>query len=311
MVKKNKLTYDDININEPHYCNKCKTYIVTTDNSNFIEHLKNHGYKKLEDYIRAYPGASLFYVEKYRKQKRGEQAFNVDYKNKKQKEKKQKNKLTDTLNTIAKSTELAEFFNSLPDSELKENLLFLSNEISKWKNKYMESSEKGNPDFVLLDRIEEKNSRLLIGIERLIKIHQKDKEDSDTLLLHNNIIEECETYIKQNIGEFAFNSKCPKCGEESIVNTMGLPHFALMSEEKKIYVWSKEHYNLWKRGELSIGKMAYLLQTSPINIIETSKARGEYFISDAEHMSEEGLGKVYKELIIEAEQEVEAIRETE
>lgn len=322
-MKKEKLKYEHLDINKPHYCKKCRKYIIATKNETIISHFIADGYKTIQDYFAEYPDAIVFLRNKNVRvfpDRKNAQKNKIRNKNTRNYLTKfsvndisaQAGKMADRKKSTSKEMplEIVEFFSQFPDSPLKKTLLFLSDEISKWRKEYEESKVGGGSgNIALLDRIEEKNNRLLIGIEKLRKIHAADKQESDVLELHNKILDECEDYIKRNIGEFSFVAKCQKCDEEWIVDTQGLPHFALVSDNKRIYVWSKQHYALWRANKITLGQMAYLLQTSPINLIETSIARAEYFVTDANKLSAEGLAARHKELILEAEREVDLLRE--
>lgn len=107
---------------------------------------------------------------------------------------------------------------------------------------------------------------------------EKRRQIKDVTDLHAETMKDAEAFIKSHIGEFSFN--CKKCG--TIVNSQGLPHFAIMTEkddssgETIYYTFSKEIWYLYQKKLIPLQYAAFILRTSPEGFLITAKARGEY-----------------------------------
>ncbi len=106
----------------------------------------------------------------------------------------------------------------------------------------------------------------------------KRKKIKDVVDLHAETMQAAEDFIKSHAGEFSF--RCQKCG--TIVNSMGLPHFAFMTEADKTtgeviyHVFSPELWYLYRKKQVSLHQLAFILRTSPEGILVTADMRGEY-----------------------------------
>jgi len=96
--------------------------------------------------------------------------------------------------------------------------------------------------------------------------------------LHAATMKEAEEFIKIHIGEATF--LCKKCG--TVVNTQGLPHFAIMTEkddqsgETIYHIFSKELWYLYQKKLIPLSYVAFILRTSPEGFLITAQKRGEW-----------------------------------
>lgn len=106
----------------------------------------------------------------------------------------------------------------------------------------------------------------------------KRKKVKDVVDLHAETMQAAEEFIKGHLGEFQF--RCSKCG--TIVNTQGLPHYAFKTETDKntgeviYYVFSPELWYLYRKKQISLHQLAFILHTSPEGILVTADMRGEH-----------------------------------
>ena len=89
-------------------------------------------------------------------------------------------------------------------------------------------------------------------------------------------MEEIETFIQEHVGEYSF--KCEGCG--NIVNTQGLPHWAISKQieptgEKTYFIFSPEMWYSYEKGILPLHMIAFLLRTSVEGVLITATRRGE------------------------------------
>lgn len=109
-------------------------------------------------------------------------------------------------------------------------------------------------------------------------LREKRQQIKDVVDLHAETMKNAEDFIREHIGEFSF--KCQKCG--SIVNTQGLPHFAIMTEkdgqsnETTYHIFSKELWYLYQKKLIPLQYVAFILRTSPEGFLITAQKRGEY-----------------------------------
>lgn len=109
-------------------------------------------------------------------------------------------------------------------------------------------------------------------------LRDKRQQIRDVTDLHAETMKEAEEFIKSHLGEFTFN--CRKCG--AIVNSQGLPHFAIMTEkddqsgETTYHIFSKEIWYLYQKKLIPLHYAAFILRTSPEGFLITAKKRGEY-----------------------------------
>lgn len=109
-------------------------------------------------------------------------------------------------------------------------------------------------------------------------LREKRQQIRDVTDLHAETMKSAEEFIKEHLGEFTFF--CKKCG--SIVNSQGLPHFAIMTEkddqsgETVYHIFSKELWYLYQKKLISLSYVAFILRTSPEGFLITAQKRGEY-----------------------------------
>ncbi len=120
-------------------------------------------------------------------------------------------------------------------------------------------------------------SEQLASLQRTLdSLLDKKKKVKDVVDLHTETMDAAEEFIKTHTGEFQFF--CRKCG--SIVDTQGLPHFAIMTEKddksRIIYhVFSPELWFLYRKKQLPLHYLALILRTSPEGILITAEQRKE------------------------------------
>lgn len=122
--------------------------------------------------------------------------------------------------------------------------------------------------------VSEQVSSLQRTLDTLLDKRKKIKDVTD---LHGETMDAAEKFITSHIGEFSH--RCNKCG--TIVNTMGLPHFAIMTEkndknEVVYHVFSPELWFLYRKGLIPLHYLALILRTSPEGILLTAEQRKEY-----------------------------------
>lgn len=122
-------------------------------------------------------------------------------------------------------------------------------------------------------------SEQLASLQRNMSVDlDKRKKVKDVVDLHADTMLAAEEFIKSHLGEFQF--KCSKCG--TVVNSMGLPHFAFMTETDKAsgevmyHVFSPELWYLYRKKQISLHQLAFILRTSPEGILVTADMRGEH-----------------------------------
>lgn len=153
-----------------------------------------------------------------------------------------------------------------PESPLLNEFLFLS-VINRRLHINLTYLQKINPTS---KDIETLNSKILKNQEQINKLtdtlekySEEKQKEIDLAQLHDDVLKEAESYVRQHIGEFAF--KCKVCGE--IVQPNGFPHWAFKrgtdSEDNPIYfVWSEEMWLLVEQKLISVAYMAFALHTS-------------------------------------------------
>ncbi len=120
-------------------------------------------------------------------------------------------------------------------------------------------------------------SEQVASLQRSIDgVLDKRKKVKDVVDLHAETMDEAEQFIKSHIGEFQF--KCKKCN--SIVNTEGLPYFAIMTEKDSnneivYHIFSPELWFLHKKKGIPLHYIAFALRTSPEGILLTAEQREE------------------------------------
>lgn len=105
----------------------------------------------------------------------------------------------------------------------------------------------------------------------------KRKKIKDVVDLHDETMNTAEEFIKSHTGEFQF--RCSKCS--TIVNSQGLPHFAIMTEKDDkneiiYHVFSPELWFLYRKKLVSLYLTAFVLRTSPEGVLLTAEQRKEY-----------------------------------
>jgi len=318
MVKRKDLVFGDIDNTKPHFCSKCKKMVFFDErkNTGIIEHLKKHKYSSLQDYISDFNNALLHTAVIDDKPISPDELLDSTDDTSKlrttdqitEDHQKAIDESREEFKNIDKSIE--KLFDGIPDSPIKQNLTFLLKELRKWRLDYVKKSKAGTRDYNLFEGIQSLQEKIITALEKLTKFHERNREEADVIRLHRKTMLDAEKYIRDNIGEFSFASVCEKCGNRTIVNTMGLPHFALMSDNKTVYIWSNELYNLYSLGVISLAQFAYVLQTSPINIVETAKARKKKIhLKDFPLTVTDGeIENATRKLIFEAEKELKVLR---
>ena len=134
-------------------------------------------------------------------------------------------------------------------------------------------------------------------------LREKRQQIKDVVDLHAATMKGAEEFIKTHIGEFSW--KCQKCN--SIVNSQGLPHFAIMTEkddqggETIYHIFSKELWYLYQKKLIPLHYVAFILRTSPEGFLITAQKRGEWGSQpaledvDAIEKEENELKKLYKD----------------
>lgn len=136
----------------------------------------------------------------------------------------------------------------------------------------------------VLEKISKTSEKFLNNIKEVF-----DQTRSEKTIAHQleTVLDEANTHIKQNIGEFNF--MCPEC--RVIIDSRGLPHWAhYMAEEpsgkKRFFIWSDPLWELVKGiksddkyGDeqvftMPIWQMAFCLQTSLEGLMYTARQRG-------------------------------------
>ena len=156
-------------------------------------------------------------------------------------------------------------FLSVLNRRLHINLLYLqksnpvSNEIDKLNKNILEHQDKINK---LADTLE--------------KYREEKKKEIDLAEMHDTVMKEAETYIREHIGEFTF--KCSECG--SVMQADGIPHWAFVrgndAEGNPVYyVWNQELWILVEMKLLPVAYMAFALHTSIENIKHTYEVRNK------------------------------------
>lgn len=109
-------------------------------------------------------------------------------------------------------------------------------------------------------------------------LREKRQQIKDVVDLHAATMKDAEEFIKTHIGEFSF--KCQRCN--SIINSQGLPHFAIMTEkddqsgETIYHIFSKELWYLYQKKLIPLSYVAFILRTSPEGFLITAQKRGEW-----------------------------------
>jgi hypothetical protein len=126
-------------------------------------------------------------------------------------------------------------------------------------------------------------------------LREKRQQIKDVVDLHAATMKDAEEFIKTHIGEFTFKCDCGK-----ILNSQGLPHFAIMTEKDEqsneiiYHIFSKELWYLFQKKLVPLHYAAFVLRTSPEGFLITAQKRGEY-----------GSGPALEDLIALEEQENE------
>ena len=131
----------------------------------------------------------------------------------------------------------------------------------------------------------------------LENVREKRQKTSDVVDLFEETMNGMKDFVKKNIGEFSF--RCLQCG--TVVQTNGLPHFAIMTEtddrKNKIYhIYSPELAYLVREKIIPLHLMAFILRTSPEGIVYTAKEREEDIKSFLDKTSLEEEEKKLKEI---------------
>lgn len=136
-------------------------------------------------------------------------------------------------------------------------------------------------------------------------LREKRQQIKDVVDLHAETMRSAEEFIKGHLGEFTFF--CKKCG--SVVNSQGLPHFAIMTEkddqsgETIYHIFSKELWYLYQKKLILLHYVAFILRTSPEGFLITAQKRGEYgaqvALDDTSMIEKEesALNELYKDFI--------------
>jgi len=109
-------------------------------------------------------------------------------------------------------------------------------------------------------------------------LREKRQQIKDVIDLHAATMKEAEEFIRTHIGEATF--LCKRCG--TVVNTQGLPHFAIMTEkddqsgETIYHIFSKELWYLYQKKLIPLSCVAFILRTSPEGFLITAQKRGEW-----------------------------------
>jgi predicted O-linked N-acetylglucosamine transferase (SPINDLY family) len=109
-------------------------------------------------------------------------------------------------------------------------------------------------------------------------LREKRQQIKDVVDLHATTMKDAEEFIRTHIGEFSW--KCQKCN--TIINSQGLPHFAIMTEKDDqsgeiiYHIFSKELWYLFQKKLMSLHHAAFILRTSPEGFLITAQKRGEY-----------------------------------
>lgn len=120
-------------------------------------------------------------------------------------------------------------------------------------------------------------SEQLASLQRTLDgLLDKRKKVKDVVDLHAETMDAAEKFIKSHIGEFSFH--CSKCG--TVVNSLGLPHFAIMTEKDDksgivYHVFSPELWFLYRKKDIPLNYLAFVLRTSPEGILVTAEQRKE------------------------------------
>ena len=123
-----------------------------------------------------------------------------------------------------------------------------------------------------MQKISETISKLHEALDKLFLQKQKVSEVVD---LHSDTMKEAEKFIKEHVGEFSF--MCSGCN--TVVNTMGLPYWAIQSEkdpngETTHHVWSPELMHLFENNEVKPWMVSFILRTSIEGILRTAEMKG-------------------------------------
>jgi len=110
--------------------------------------------------------------------------------------------------------------------------------------------------------------------ETMIKAKAEAEKQKEIHNLHSDTMNEMETFVNSNIGEFSF--LCESCG--NIVHTNGLPIEGVLCEinkegERVYYVWNPHLEFMILNGMLSLPYMAFILRTSILGLEYTYKKR--------------------------------------
>jgi len=277
-----------LDIKATHFCRECRKWIKPAECKGcdfLVGHLQQeHKISTIEDYLKAHKNAQLFYENNEDEVLNENEnvlapieidSLDVPLEIIDNNSKKKKNK-TVQKNDFYELKEFTSFLVEIPDSPLKSIIFFLCKQTEDMIIEYNKKfKEKGVRDYNLQRIIKENLKEISSNISTLGKHYEKTRDEVDAVRLHNETINEAEMYIKTHIGEFAFAGKCDICDKEIIVGTLGLPHWALKRDRDNhgFYIWSRELYKLFCENKIDLAEMAYILQTSPINIIETAKTR--------------------------------------
>jgi hypothetical protein len=153
-----------------------------------------------------------------------------------------------------------------PASPLLNEFLFLSvlNRRLHINFTYLQTKDPTSSDIDKISRQIQQHQQQINNLTATLESYREEKQkEIDLAALHDTVLKEAESYIRQHIGEYSF--KCNQCGE--MVQTDGLPHWAFKrgndEEGNPIYfLWNQELWLLVEKQLMSVAYMAFALHTS-------------------------------------------------
>lgn len=183
------------------------------------------------------------------------------------------------------------------DSALLDNYCILLTLVRKQTIRYQdELDDEKKSD--LLKQLTPLNNQISSIRKSLEATLDKGEKEEEITTLHRQMIERARKFIRGRIGEHSL--LCKGCG--TVVNTEGLPHWAIYREEKDgeryHFVFSPEMWYCLKKKLIKPHLVAFFLRTSIEGVLYTANERNE---EELDKFSLEEEEKALKELQVSYE----------